>query len=527
MEEEFDLDEELERLMEGEEPEPGSGPEKESMEAVVKRLAGLSPLEYDQIRKEEAKALGVRPGTLDAAVKEARKDSKEPFLPFDDVDPWPKPVDPSKLLTDISRTIRRFIVCSEEVAHAAALWVAMTHLINEVQVAPFALITAPEKRCGKTLLLSILGKLAARAVTASNISPAALYRTMEAWGPTLLIDEADSFLKDNEELRGVLNSGHTRDSAYVIRTVGDDFTPTKFSTWGAKAISGIGHVADTLMDRSIVLELRRKLPHEEVERMRHADPGLFDDLQAKLARFAQDYAYQVRRARPPLPDSLNDRAADNWEPLLQVAMTAGGEWLRIGTAAALKLSGGEEPVKTIGNELLADIKAVFEERAIDRISSENLISALCSDPERPWATYFNGKPMTAKQLAGKLRGYGIKSKGIRIGDKTPKGYELEQFKDAFSRYVQQEKHNAPPHPDFTRNNATFPKSFSYSDNSSETKDSTFRKEKQHNNAKTFNCFGVADKNGVSGDEDIFSDNVAGTNSIFVTPDDVTVEVMPR
>src|ERR1700686_1521123 len=217
----------------------------------------------------------------------------------------------------------------------------MTWFIDVVQVAPLAIITAPEKRCGKSQLLFLLGRLSARAITTSSISPAALYRTIDAWCPTLLIDEADAFMKDNEELRGLLNSGHTRESAYVIRTVGDNFTPTKFNTWGAKALAGIGHVADTLMDRAVILELRRKLPHEEVARIRHAEPGLFDALRSKLARFAEDCRDQVRQARPPLPHSLNDREQDNWEPLLAIAMAAGDEWLLLGTAAAFKLSGSE------------------------------------------------------------------------------------------------------------------------------------------------------------------------------------------
>jgi putative DNA primase/helicase len=116
----------------------------------------------------------------------------------------------------------------------------MTWFVDVIQVAPLAIITAPEKRCGKSLLLSTLGRLVRRAIEASNISPSALFRSIEKWQPTLLIDEADSFMKDNEELRGILNSGHTRAGSFVIRSVGDDHVPTRFSTWGCKVISGIG-----------------------------------------------------------------------------------------------------------------------------------------------------------------------------------------------------------------------------------------------------------------------------------------------
>ena len=186
------------------------------LDAAVQRLSKLSPLEYDQVRKQEAKTLGVRTTALDTAVGNARKQEDSDDLPFPVVESWPESIDPAQLLSEITAVIRRFIVCDKEIAHAAALWVAMTWFIEVVQVAPLAVITAPEKRCGKSLLLSLLGRLSTRAISACSITPAALFRTIDAWCPTLLIDEADAFIKDNEELRGLLNSGHTRDSAYVL-----------------------------------------------------------------------------------------------------------------------------------------------------------------------------------------------------------------------------------------------------------------------------------------------------------------------
>ncbi len=417
---------------------------------MIQNLAGLPAVEYEMKRKAAAEVLGIRATALDQAVKEARKTQSENDLPFDEPDPWPLPVKPDQLLTEIACAIQRFIVCSPEVANTVALWSAMTWLMDAVQVAPLAVITAPEKRCGKSQLLFLLGKLSARSITASSISPAALYRAIDAWSPTLLIDEADAFMKDNEELRGIINSGHTRDSAYVIRTVGDNFVPTKFNTWGAKAIAGIGHVADTLMDRAVILELRRKLPHESVDRLRYAEPELFVNLRSKLARFSNDYAEQVRQARPPLPGSLNDRAQDNWEPLLAIAMVAGGNWLEIGTAAALKLTGNECAAQTIGTELLTDIKEVFEMKGTDRVSTADLINALCEDDEKVWATYNRGTPIKPRQLANKLKGYGIKSATLRFRlNGLAKGYEREHFEEAFSRYIP-----CAPSPFSNRNSVT-------------------------------------------------------------------------
>ena len=109
-------------------------------------------------------------------------------------------------------------------------------------------------------------------LSASNISSAALFRSIEKWVPTLLIDEADSFATKNDELRGVLNSGHTPQTAFVVRCIGDDSEPRIFSTWGCKALAAIGKLPDTVMDRSIEIRLRRALPGEVAEKIRHASP---------------------------------------------------------------------------------------------------------------------------------------------------------------------------------------------------------------------------------------------------------------
>ena len=415
-------------------PQAESGSLKNPLDAAIQRLSKLSPLEYDRVRKDEARALGVRPGTLDAAIKGARKEESS-GSDFEEVEPWPDPVDGAALLTTIATTIRRFIICEPHTAQSVALWVAMTWFIEVIQVAPLAVITAPEKRCGKSMLLFLIGRLVPRPLMSSSISPSALFRSIDAWQPTLLIDEVDACLKDNEELRGLINCGHTRDSAFTIRCVGDDHTPKRFNVWGAKALSGIGHVADTLMDRSIILELRRKLSHESVDRIRHAEPGLFIELCQKLARFADDNSERVRLARPDLPPSLNDRAQDNWEPLLAIATVAGGDWFKIGTAAALKLSGAESLSLSIGTELLADIQEIFEHKKVDRISTAELIKELIADDEKPWNTYNKGFQIKPRQIAAKLKGYGIHSKTIRIGFETAKGYEKDQLAEAFSRYI--------------------------------------------------------------------------------------------
>jgi len=426
-------------------------PPIQSDDEIIQWLASLKPMEYDRVRKEQAAALKVRPAILDVMVKAARSDESEADrLPFDEVEPHPDAIDPAQLLDEVSDTIRKFIVLDTEQAHAAALWCALTWFIDVVEVAPLAIINAPEKSCGKTQLLTVLGRMASRPLPASNASASALFRAVEKWKPTILIDEADTFFKENFELHGLVNAGYLRDG-FVLRSeaVGDSFEPRMFSVFSAKALAGIAlekHLPDATMSRGIVFNLRRKLSHETASRLRHADRDLFAGIAKKLARFAVDYSQQVRLARPALPDALSDRDQDNWEGLLAVASCAGDVWLARATTAAWKLSGAGEKTVSVANELLADIQHVFESKRVDKISTADLIAALCADEENAWAAYNRGKQITPRQVARQLAGYGIASKTIRLGAyETPKGFELSQFSDAFTRYLTTPL-NLPQHP---------------------------------------------------------------------------------
>lgn len=196
------------------------------------------------------------------------------------------------------------------------------------------------------------------------------------------------------------------------------------------------HFPDATMSRGIIFNLRRKMPNEQISRLRHADKDIFIHIASKLARFADDYSQQVKDARPSLPDELSDRAQDNWESLFAIAECAGTQWQQRAKDAALKLSNvGNDSVST-GNELLADIRIIFMAIGEGKISTEDLIRRLVADEESPWATYSHGKPITPRNVSKLLGEYGIHSKTVRLGaNNTPKEYDKWQFADAFDRYL--------------------------------------------------------------------------------------------
>lgn len=404
-----------------------------SLSERVEELAQLTPLEYEQIRERTASELGVRVTALDKEVKQARPKADSLGGFFEEVTPWEEAVDSRELALELFRTFERFSILPKGSAVAASLWTVLTYCYDNWMTLPLLGILSPEKRCGKSTFMTILDCLCFNALSASNISPAAIFRVIEAHRPCLLIDEGDTFLRENEELRGVINSGHTLTQAYVVRCDGDNNEPTKFTTWAPKAIAMIGRLPDTIEDRAIVVPLKRKLPSEHCERHTRETREELAILRRKILRFVEDNSLALRSAKPERLQTANDRQADNWEPLLAIAEVA--EVDKEARAAALCFIDTQETEQPIGVQLLQDIQEVFSESTEDKIFSDKLVNGLVAMEDRPWCEWRRGQPMTSSSLSKLLSPFSIRSKLLRIGQNVRRGYEKRAFHDAFGRYI--------------------------------------------------------------------------------------------
>ena len=411
----------------------GSKPDLSRLDTI----GTLSPIEYGARRDDLAKEMGAPRTFLDAEYKERRKAAAKDaggdaeFL--SDPEPWQDPVDGAELLAEISAAITKHIALQDREAHAIALWAVFTHAHDCFDISPILAATSPTPECGKTTLLRLLHALTPRALSASNISSAAMFRVMDKWGPTLLVDEADTFVKDNDELRGILNCGHDRSGSFVIRNVGDSFEPTQFCTWGPKAIAMIGKLPPTWQSRSIHIQLKRMFPGDHVEPLRQGRTKHLDILKRKARRWTLDHADELPTADPELPESLYGRAADNWRPLVAIADLAGGDWPERARRVAEQMGGRHEDLAHI--QVLHDVNAMFEEHGVDRLASTEITHALAQMEDRPWPEWKNSKPITPRQLARLLDNFDIVPINIRLGaGSTPKGYHRKAFNECVKRY---------------------------------------------------------------------------------------------
>ncbi|WP_431299183.1 DUF3631 domain-containing protein [Tabrizicola sp. BL-A-41-H6] len=416
--------------------------------AEVKWLSALDRADYEIARKGAGARLGWRVSVLDAEVQKVRpRDAREQQV--DDADsigietltPWLDPVDGASLAEEIRNRLRAHVVFGASGdADAATLWIFGSYLMETWRLWPRLMVTSPTKACGKSTLLEVLDAMVQRGFIASNASPAAVFRAIEAWQPTLLLDEADTWMTQNEELAGVLNSGHTRRTARVIRVaeVNGEHLPVAFSTWCAMAIAGIGAQRDTLMSRSIVIGLRRRLPDEPVDRLPFDLHQQLLRIRRQLARWAVDTADRIAAMQSEPPDCGDDRRRDNWTPLHRIAAALGCAWPdRVASAYAAQAQAQDEDTEPAGVMMLRDLAEMFASRRVDRIASSELVGDLLLLEERPWAEWRHGRPVTAQSVAKLLKPFGVKVRVLKLNGAAARVYLRTEIEAAAARYTPQ------------------------------------------------------------------------------------------
>lgn len=357
-------------------------------------------------------------------------------------EPWPEPVKLSDVIADVERMFRRFVIFkTRPQALACAVWTVATWFIEEIQYTPYILITAPMKQCGKSQLLTCMSKLARRAILASSISPSAVYRVIEMYQPTLFIDEVDTFLKGNPELSGIINCGIEKEQASVWRCENNNNKQEAraFNCFGFKVLCGINSktISETVTDRSIVIELRRRNPGEVIERRRDIPDVEWIDLRRKCYTAFLQHKEQLRAARPVFPTGMGDREADKWESLFALVDLAGDQELSKQVRdCAIHLAVRDQVDVSETYELLSDIRDILEKDYGNReeVLTQDLIAKLTEDNELLWGTYNKGAPMTPNQLSKKLRTFCLYPKQIR-SLRNRRGYKKSEIAQVIEQYL--------------------------------------------------------------------------------------------
>lgn len=355
----------------------------------------------------------------------------------------------ARLLDEIHAALTRYVIFpTPEAADAVTLYAAATHAQAAWEHATRLVIKSPLKRCGKSRLQEVLAELCHRPLRTANCSTAALVRTLALSGlsdpPVLILDEADTVFKGAkaakdgvaEDLRGVINAGHSRGWPYLRwNPSGGEHGKGELEecpTFAMAVLGGIGDLPDTIEDRAVIVAMRRRAPGERVDPFRRRSIPPLHDLRDRLNEWVADRLDDFAEAYPAMP--VEDRAADTWEPLVAVADAAGGDWpdrarkaCQAHTDAATGLDDG-----TAGERLLADLYDLWGDAP--HYPTAYLRERLLKLEEAPWGDWY-GRELTSRDLAKLLKPYGIKAKVIRTATGTPRGYTRSDLADAWARYT--------------------------------------------------------------------------------------------
>jgi hypothetical protein len=330
----------------------------------------------------------------------------------------------------------RYVALEPHECVAVTLWIAHTFVFDRYVYTPRLLLTSPVRGCGKTTLLDVIGRMAAKVGPRDDHITAAAIRHDTNEGRTVLIDEADNLeLNTNYAMKSLFNGGYKRGGRWRNLAGGRE---RSWRTFAPLAIAAIGKLLPPLMSRSIHIGMVRR-DDAELERF---DPDNVEDLNIAYAltlTWAHTAAFNTN---PPMPAQLRGRTADNWRVLIGVADACSPAWGAEARDAALAFGSAYRDDEDLLVQLLVDIRQIFTARNIDRIFSKTLVEALVAIDDAPWSE-FRGvqgtaqpRPITQHQLAAMLRHFGIRPRSIWPpgATRSAKGYRRAWFEAAWRSY---------------------------------------------------------------------------------------------
>jgi len=349
-------------------------------------------------------------------------------------------------LDAVEAFLHRYVALSEAQYVAVTLWVAHAHALDATSTTAYLHVTSPEAESGKSRLLECLEPLVPTPIYAASMTPAVLYRAVQKYRPTLLVDEADNLLRDREaksELIGLLNAGYRR-GALAYRIGGANRNELQaFETFCAKAIAGLDDLVATLASRCLRIEMQKRRADEPVEDFyrEEAHPQA-TPIRDGLAEWTEQNVETLRTVKPERL-GVRDRLEEACRLMLAIAELAGERWRTRARESLRELAG----VSTSGalserTQLLADIRAVFADGGDpDELPTAELLDGLLAIDESPWRSWWgverdgevHASKGAARKLSSHLRGFKIASHSV--GEKRKKGYRRADFEDVWNRYL--------------------------------------------------------------------------------------------
>ena len=342
------------------------------------------------------------------------------------------------LFDEIERFLRRFVIAPDHYLWVMVLWAAHTWALRAMHTTPRLAVNSKTPGSGKSRVLGMLELLCSNAYIELDPTGPALAATIELELPTLLIDESDIIFGETgssgakRQLRGILNAGYKR-SGTLRRKSGK--TTHVYHVFCPVAFGGLGRLPETLRDRSIQFMMEK--PPKGSRKAERFDPRVHAPLGRRYGEVLGDWArtklLEIIGTWVELPEGIDDRPAEVWEPILAMGIAAGPKWKERAYEACgiFALDAATEPAMSPAERLVRDLRGLWptgeDEEPVRNWTSAEMILALFRMDGSSYAKMWDAVN-APRELAALLATYNIAVRKVKVAGKPLQGYRLIEFR---------------------------------------------------------------------------------------------------
>jgi len=295
-----------------------------------------------------------------------------------------------------------------------ALWGMLTYCYTLWDAVPYLYVGGPIGS-GKSRVFEVLSRFAFRPLVSSNLTAAAMFRTLHDRGGTLLLDEAERLKEtkapDVGDIRAMLLAGYKRGGqATRLEKVGDSFETANFDVYSPKALACIKGLPPALASRCIPITMFRAergsaKPRQRIDKDPATWQRLRDGLHVMVLEHGAEWSELV--SREDVCPEMSGRNYELWHPILALA-----SWTESHGASGLLDLLKDHALKTIveyADDQVADVDEVLLRILADAVregeapqAKELLDRARDQEPD-------SFKTWSPKGVATALNRYGLRT----------------------------------------------------------------------------------------------------------------------
>lgn len=361
-------------------------------------------------------------------------------------------VDAADLFTRLAKALDHYIEFPPERRHGylalLSCWIVQSYVYHAWDSVGYLLVNGPASS-GKSTIFNVLNRLTFRPMKTDNVSAAAIYRTLNSYGGTLLFDEAerlrDTKSPDIVEINSMLLAGYQRGrGATRLEKIGDGFKTVNYNVYGPKAVACINGVLSALQTRCIEISTQRAAKSSPKPK-RSMDETDWQTLRDDLHVLAIDHgdAWLAAAKRRDIGTELNGRDFEVWQPLLGIGAffeDAGiGDLVGLLTSTAtdsirdteiLRTPEADETILSVLNGALRDgIEVLGKDRHWHRVYQPISAEILQACRERAASLFSSFSPAG---IGHRLRAYGIQT--VKSGSRREYRNCSDKLREIQERY---------------------------------------------------------------------------------------------